>query len=56
MDPKQEKQDTNRGVALWGNLVISLANCPARVIATDKDTGKVVWETNMSCSASRSCA
>jgi alcohol dehydrogenase (cytochrome c) len=48
MDPKQEKQATNRGAALWGNLVISPANWPARIVATDKDTGKVVWETNVS--------
>ena len=33
---------------LWGNLVISPASTPARIIATDKDTGKVVWETNVS--------
>jgi alcohol dehydrogenase (cytochrome c) len=33
---------------LWGNLVISPANWPARIVATDKETGKVVWETNMS--------
>jgi alcohol dehydrogenase (cytochrome c) len=46
MDPKQEKQIANRGVALWGNLVISVANYPARIIATDKDSGKNVWETN----------
>ena len=26
MDPKQEKPDANRGAALWGNLVISVAN------------------------------
>ncbi len=39
---------SNRGAALWGNLVISAANYPARVIATDKETGKVVWETNVS--------
>src|SRR5207248_1094469 len=32
--------------ALSGNLVISPANHPARVIATNKETGKVVWETN----------
>jgi alcohol dehydrogenase (cytochrome c) len=48
MDPKQEKTANNRGAALWGNLVISPANWPARIIATDKETGKVVWETNMS--------
>jgi alcohol dehydrogenase (cytochrome c) len=48
MDPKQERQEANRGVALWGNTVISIANQPARVIATDKETGKVVWETNVS--------
>jgi hypothetical protein len=38
-DPKQEKQGTNRGAAFWGNLVISPANWPARIIATDKETG-----------------
>ena len=48
MDPKQEKQEANRGVAFWGNLVVSIANHPARVIATDQTTGKVVWETNVS--------
>jgi alcohol dehydrogenase (cytochrome c) len=48
MDPGQEKLPlSNRGAALWGNLVISTANYPARVIATDKDNGKVVWETNL---------
>ena len=46
MDPKEEKQVANRGVALWGNFVISIANYPGRIIATDKDSGKVVWETN----------
>ena len=48
MDPKQEKLANNRGAAFWGNLVISPASWPARIIATDKETGKVVWETNMS--------
>ncbi|MCC6780158.1 MAG: PQQ-binding-like beta-propeller repeat protein [Hyphomicrobiales bacterium] len=48
MDPGQEKLPlSNRGAALWGNLVISTANYPARVIATNKDTGKMVWETNL---------
>jgi alcohol dehydrogenase (cytochrome c) len=48
MDPRQEKlQGANRGAALWGNFVISVANQPARVIATDKETGKVAWETNV---------
>jgi alcohol dehydrogenase (cytochrome c) len=47
MDPKQERPGPNRGAALWGNLVISPTNWPARVVATDKDTGKVVWETNL---------
>ena len=45
MDPKQEQQRQSRGAALWGNLVITAANGPGRVIATDKETGKVVWET-----------
>ncbi len=48
MDPKQELMKANRGAAFWGNLVISPASAPARVIATDKNTGKVVWETNVS--------
>jgi len=47
MDPKQERQVNNRGAAFWGNLVITAANGPARIIATDKDSGKVVWETNV---------
>jgi alcohol dehydrogenase (cytochrome c) len=47
VDPKQEKQQANRGAALWGNLVISPASWPARIIATDKATGKVAWETNV---------
>jgi alcohol dehydrogenase (cytochrome c) len=48
MDPGQERlRGANRGAALWGNFVISIANSPARVIATDKETGKIAWETNM---------
>src|ERR1700720_3865517 len=49
MDPKQEKVPlSNRGAALWGNFVITSASYPPRVIATDKDTGKIAWETNLS--------
>jgi alcohol dehydrogenase (cytochrome c) len=49
MDPKQEKApDANRGAALWGNFVITAANFPPRIIATEKDTGKIAWETNLS--------
>jgi alcohol dehydrogenase (cytochrome c) len=49
MDPGQEKVPlANRGAALWGNLVVTVASYPPRVIATNKDTGKVVWDTNMS--------
>src|ERR1700752_23279 len=49
MDPKQEKFPlSNRGAALWGNFVISTASYPPRVIATDKETGKIAWETNLS--------
>jgi alcohol dehydrogenase (cytochrome c) len=47
MEPKQEKPHNNRGAALWGNFVISAASAPARIIATDKETGKVTWEANM---------
>src|SRR5258707_1610838 len=47
MDPGQEKvPDANRRVALWGNFVVSVANHPARLIATNKETGKAVWGTN----------
>ena len=48
MDPKQERQLRNRGAALWGGFVISVANYPPRAIATNKETGRVVWETNLS--------
>jgi alcohol dehydrogenase (cytochrome c) len=49
MDPKQEKPaGTNRGVALSGNFVVSVSSHPGRVIATDKNSGKIVWETNLS--------
>ena len=47
MDPGQQKPDRNRGVALWGNLVISVTGLDGRVIATDKETGKVVWDKNL---------
>src|SRR6266571_1366322 len=53
MDPKQERQQANRGAALWGNLAVTPANSPARIIATDKTTGKVVWETNVTFGAAR---
>src|ERR1700732_2303773 len=40
MDPGQEKTPlSNRGAALWGNLVISASSYPPRLIATDKETG-----------------
>jgi alcohol dehydrogenase (cytochrome c) len=51
MDPKQERVPerglSNRGVALSGNFVISAANFPPRIVATNKDTGKIAWETNV---------
>jgi alcohol dehydrogenase (cytochrome c) len=47
MDPGQEKIDRNRGVALWGNLVISTTSNDGRVIATDRDSGKMVWEHDL---------
>src|SRR6266849_1472334 len=46
MDPKQERQQRNRGATLWGNLVITAADGPPRIIATNKETGQVVWETS----------
>src|SRR5215467_5604373 len=49
MDPGQEKIiATNRGAALWGGLVVTIANHPPRMIATNKENGRVVWETNLS--------
>ena len=48
MDPGQEKYGRIRGVALWGNLVISTTGKDGRVIATDKDSGKIVWDKNLS--------
>jgi len=47
MDPGQEKYGRIRGVALWGNLVISTTGKDGRVIATDKDSGKIVWDKNL---------
>jgi len=45
MDPGQEAPSiANRGVALAGDLVVSVANGPARLIATSKETGEVIWE------------
>jgi alcohol dehydrogenase (cytochrome c) len=46
MDPKQDRQQRNRGAALWGNLVITGAGIAPRIVATNKETGKAVWETS----------
>jgi alcohol dehydrogenase (cytochrome c) len=50
MDPVVDRSTvwlpTNRGVALYGNQVISLTT-DGRVIATDKETGKVLWDKNV---------
>jgi alcohol dehydrogenase (cytochrome c) len=47
MDPKLANQDRNRGVALWNNLVISVTGYDGRVIATDKETGQVIWDKSL---------
>ena len=47
MNPKQEKPDRNRGVALWNNLVISVTGYAGRVVATNKETGAIVWDKNL---------
>ena len=47
MDPGMKRYGRIRGVALWGNLVISPTGKDGRVIATDKDTGKIVWDKNL---------
>jgi alcohol dehydrogenase (cytochrome c) len=47
IDPKLEKQDRNRGLALWNNLVISVTGYAGRVVATNKETGEIVWDKNL---------
>jgi alcohol dehydrogenase (cytochrome c) len=48
MDPKQEKApDANRGAAMWGNFIITIANYPPRLIATNKENGQIAWESNI---------
>ncbi len=47
MDPGQQRYGRHRGVALWNNLVISTTGKDGRVIATDKETGKIVWDKNL---------
>ena len=42
MDPKQQKQQRNRGATMWGNLVITAADGPPRMIVTNKVTGQIV--------------
>jgi alcohol dehydrogenase (cytochrome c) len=34
------------GATLWGNFIITAASGPPRIVATDKETGKVVWESS----------
>jgi alcohol dehydrogenase (cytochrome c) len=50
MDPTVDRSTvwlpTNRGVALYGNEVISLTT-DERVIATDKETGKLLWDKSV---------
>ena len=48
MDPGMKRYGRIRGVALWGNLVISPTGKDGRIIATDKETGKIVWDKNLS--------
>jgi alcohol dehydrogenase (cytochrome c) len=47
MDPGQQKPDRNRGVALWGNLVISVTGYDGRIIATDSESGQIVWDKKL---------
>jgi alcohol dehydrogenase (cytochrome c) len=47
MDPGQEKVGRHRGVSLWNNLVISTTGKDGRIIASDKETGKIVWDKNL---------
>lgn len=43
-DPKITKSRTNRGIAMYGNKVFISTN-DVRLIALDRDSGQVVWET-----------
>jgi alcohol dehydrogenase (cytochrome c) len=47
MDPGVQKPDRNRGVALWGDMAISVTGLDSRLIATNRDTGKIVWERRL---------
>src|ERR1700752_1641375 len=47
MDPGQARYGRHPGVALWNNLVISTTGKDGRVIATDTETGKIVWDKNL---------
>jgi alcohol dehydrogenase (cytochrome c) len=47
MDPGIKRYARLRGVALCGNLIISTTGKDGRVIATDKETGKLVWDKNL---------
>jgi len=47
MDPGQEKIGRHRGVTLWNNLVISTTGKDGRMIASDKETGRVVWDKKL---------
>ena len=44
--PEQQKQSRNRGAAIRGNLVVTAAAGPPRIIAPNKETGQVVWENS----------
>src|SRR5260370_18723397 len=50
MDPTVDRSTawipSNRGVALYANQVISLTT-DGRVIAVDKETGKVLWDKDV---------
>ncbi len=48
MDPGLQKPDRNRGVALWGNLIISVTGFDGRIVATNKDSGQIVWDRKYS--------
>src|SRR4029453_11288417 len=47
MDPGMEKYGRIRGVALWGNLVISTTGKDGRVVGTDKESGQIAWDKNL---------
>ena len=44
-DPKLKQSRTNRGIAMYGNMILISTN-DMRMIAVNKDNGQVIWEVD----------